>query len=90
MIENITGGTNRAQNCGQPESSARRFSKTSKGPWANGSLKIDPCIEADLESHNANRRQIVGLPGAIVPASALAQAFRLTGHVGFSDAELET
>ena len=54
-IENIT---NCAQNCGQLESSARRFSKTSKGPWANGSLKIDPCSEADLESHNADRRQI--------------------------------
>ena len=54
-IENIT---NCAQNCGQLESSARRFSKTSKGPWANGSLKIDPCCEADLESHNADRRQI--------------------------------
>ena len=49
-IENIT---NCAQNCGQLESSARRFSKTGKGPWANGSLKIDPCSEADLESHNA-------------------------------------
>ena len=50
-IENIT---NCAQNCGQLESSARRFSKTGKGPWANGSLKIDPCSEADLESHNAD------------------------------------
>ena len=54
-IENIT---NCAQNCGQLESSVHRFSKTSKGPWANGSLKIDPCSEADLESHNADRRQI--------------------------------
>ena len=54
-IENIT---NCAQNCGQLESSARRFSKTSKGPWANGSLKIDACSEAELESHNADRRQI--------------------------------
>jgi hypothetical protein len=54
-IENIT---NCAQNCGQLESSARRFSKTGKGPWANGSLKIDPCSEAELESHNADRRQI--------------------------------
>ena len=34
------------------------FSKTGKGPWANGSLKIDPCSEADLESYNADRRQI--------------------------------
>ena len=46
------------QNCGKLESSARRFSKTSKGPWVDGSLKIDPCSEADLESHNADRRQI--------------------------------
>ena len=58
-IENITNSNYCAQNCGQLEgSSVRRFSKTSKGPWANGSLKIDPCSEADLESHNADRRQI--------------------------------
>ena len=59
-IENITNSNYCAQNCGQlEESSVRRFSKTSsKGPWANGSLKIDPCSEADLESHNADRRQI--------------------------------
>lgn len=54
-IENIT---NCAQTCGQLESSVRRFGKTGKGPWARGSLTIDPCIETDLESHNADRRQI--------------------------------
>ena len=54
-IENIT---NCAQTCGQLESSVRRFGKTGKGPWARGSLTIDPCSETDLESHNADRRQI--------------------------------
>ncbi len=61
-IENIT---NCAQNCGQLESSVRRLSKTSKGPWANGSLKIDPCSEADLESHLADVRQICEDLGSI-------------------------
>lgn len=37
-IENIT---NCAQNCGQLEISARMFSKTGKGPWANGSFVED-------------------------------------------------
>ncbi len=51
-IENIT---NCAQNCGQLESSARRFSKTGKGPWANGSLKIDPCSEAEIKFQFGSR-----------------------------------
>ena len=62
-IENIT---NCAQNCGQLESSARRFSKTGKGPWANGSLKIDPCSEP-----NWNRTT----PTVVKSAKILPEAF---------------